>query len=230
MIDSAEVGAPKHRLRAIVILTRTGREFGWPSRTPSTTAWDAIGLLDQSNEEIPAPQGKWADLLPSIPEGENYLWHTDRGGGKPLFGYRTRYWSFLLKLAKNRPSWTVPAHPGPATGPLHWDNRPLSVPELLRLQTFPADWRVEGPRRLDRVRQVGNATPPLLAEALGRCLMEHLGRPPTDAPLAYSIPRSSEIPPAGPVEPVAIQYRGLIGDHEAHPGPGLGPGRRAVAS
>ena len=57
-------------------------------------------------------------LLASIPEGQNYLWHTDRGGGLvgPLFGWRRRYWSFLLKLAKDQPSWTIQAEPGPATG------------------------------------------------------------------------------------------------------------------
>jgi len=38
--------------------------------------------------------GKWGDLIPSISEGQNYLWHTDRGGGQPLFGWRTHYWSF----------------------------------------------------------------------------------------------------------------------------------------
>ena len=49
-------------------------------------------------------------------------WHTDRGG-EPLFGWRRRYWSFLLKLAKSAPAWTVQAQPGPATGLFHWDNR-----------------------------------------------------------------------------------------------------------
>ena len=84
--------------------------------------------------------GKWADLLPTIPEGQNYLWHTNRGGGSQLFGWRTRYWSFLLKLAKNLPSWTIQAHPGSSIGPFHWRNRKLSVPEMCRLQTFPTAW------------------------------------------------------------------------------------------
>ena len=70
------------------------------------TAWDAIGHLD--HETWPRelnPTGRWAALLPSIPEGHNYLWHTprnDQNGSEPLFGWRTRYWSFLLKLAKNQ--------------------------------------------------------------------------------------------------------------------------------
>ena len=73
----------------------------------------AIGELD--NRTWPSElnsTGRWSALLPSIPEGHNYLWHTPRNkqkGSEPLFGWRTRYWSFLLKLAKNQPSWTIQA-------------------------------------------------------------------------------------------------------------------------
>ena len=73
---------------------------------PYHVAWDAIGGLGPGNEDVRL-KGKWADLLPSIPEGKNYLYHTDRMDGLPLFGWRRRYWSFLLKLAKDKPSWTI---------------------------------------------------------------------------------------------------------------------------
>ena len=55
---------------------------------PFTTAWDALADLDDETDTELLLRGKWADLLPSIPEGENYLWHTDRGGGLELFGWR----------------------------------------------------------------------------------------------------------------------------------------------
>jgi DNA (cytosine-5)-methyltransferase 1 len=68
------------------------------SRTiePYRTAWDALGDLREPDADEPGLKvgGKWGDLLPTIPEGENYLWHTDRSGGYrgyPLFGWRTRY-------------------------------------------------------------------------------------------------------------------------------------------
>src|SRR5262249_18489369 len=105
--------------------------------------------------------------LPSIPEGENYLWHTARGGGMPLFGWRTRYWSFLLKLAKDRPAWTIQAQPGPATGPFHWTNRRLSSQELCRLQTFPDGLQFDCGRN-DVQRMLGNAVPSLVAEVIAR--------------------------------------------------------------
>lgn len=230
VIDAADVGAPQYRSRAIVIASRVGSELPWPDTVEPTTAWDAIGSLKQSDDELPEPKGKWAELLPSIPEGENYLWHTDRGGGEPLFGWRTRYWSFLLKLAKDRPSWTLPAQPGPATGPFHWDNRPLSVPELLRLQTFPANWTVEGSARTDHVRQIGNATPPLLAEVLGRCVVEHITGEAPGEPLVTAIERSDTIPPAQRIQPIADKYRHRVGAHADHPGPGLGPAGRVAAA
>ena len=85
-------------------------------------------------------------LLPSIPEGENYLWYTNRGGGLQLFGWRTRYWSFLLKLAKSLPSWTIQAQPGSAIGPFHWRSRKLTTREMCRLQT-PTAQLVEAAKR-----------------------------------------------------------------------------------
>lgn len=231
LLDAADYGVPQRRVRAIVVLTRLQRPFEWPGRLEPRVAWDAIGRLPAPPDEVDLrAKGKWADLLPSIPEGSNYLWHTSRGGGLPLFGYRTRYWSFLLKLAKDEPSWTLPASPGPSTGPFHWENRPLTPQELLALQSFPSDWRVEGTRRLDQVRQIGNATPPLLAEVVGRSLVAHLtGLSAATSPPVLTIRRCRPIAEASPVIEVPTAYHGYIGDHADHPGNGKGPGvRRAT--
>lgn len=228
VLDAADVGAPQRRSRAIVVATRVDRFLSWPETVEPATAWDAIGGLQQDGHELPTTRGKWADLLPSIPEGENYLWHTERGGGEPLFGWRTRYWSFLLKLAKDRPSWTLPAQPGPATGPFHWDNRPLSVPELLRLQTFPANWVVEGPNRTEHVRQIGNATPPLLAETLGRQLIAHLTGKMPCGPLKHAIMPRGDCPAASTPPAIPDKFRDRIGEHASHPGTGRGPAPRAA--
>ena len=110
--------------------------------------------------------GRWAELLPSIPEGRNYLHHTERGDGVRLFGWRRRYWSFLLKLSKRLPSWTITAQPGPAIGPFHWKSRRLSPLELCRLQTFPAGYEIDGDLRTIQL-QLGNAVPSALAKTPG---------------------------------------------------------------
>lgn len=222
--DAADYGVPQKRTRAIVVLLRGSQEFAWPKATHATnpaTAWDAIGHEAPTGADVPKPAGKWATLLASIPEGHNYLWHTPRGGGEPIFGYRSRYWSFLLKLARDKPSWTLPASPGPGTGPFHWENRPLAVWELLRLQSFPLDWVVEGPHR-EKVRQVGNATPVLLGEVLGRAVLRSLGIT-VLAELRYEVPRRGNPPPPAPPRAMPEGFLHLRGAHPDHPGAGKGP-------
>ncbi len=237
VVNAASYGVPQLRKRLIMVGARDGTQFEFPQPThrltteiveegdaklePPRTAWDALAdvVLDP-NEDV-AATGRWADLLPSIPEGSNYLWHTDRGGGEPLFGWRRRYWSFLLKLAKNKPSWTVQAQPGPGSGPFHWDNRRLSMRELCRLQTFPDNVVVHGSRHVVH-RQIGNAVPSLLAEVFARAIRSQLlglrtpRRPAllqTRLGTAPSTSRSTEIPK---------KYEPLIGVHSPHPGPGYG--------
>jgi DNA (cytosine-5)-methyltransferase 1 len=227
VLDAADYGVPQRRTRAIVVALRDGAEMDWPASTHASEpvrVWDA--LHDVSADDAAPAAGKWADLLPSIPEGENYLWHTSRGGGLPLFGYRTRFWSFLLKLAKDQPSWTLPAQPGPSVGPFHWDNRPLTPSEALRLQSFPAHWLVEGTRR-EKIRQIGNATPPLLAEVLGRALRRKLDLTDFAEPPLLTIGPAGHVPPPAATAPVPDKFRDLVGDHPDHPGAGSGPRPRS---
>jgi DNA (cytosine-5)-methyltransferase 1 len=221
-----------------VVAHREGRSFRFPTPThfpeeterdlldgdvePYRTAWDALADVAIPQDEDLAVRGKWADLLPSIPEGLNYLHHTDRGEGMPLFGWRRRYWTFLLKLAKNRPSWTIQAQPGPAVGPFHWSNRRLCVRELSRLQTFPDDVNIVGGRGSAQ-KQLGNAVPSLLAEVMGRAIREQLlDLPVGDLPLRLLPRRRTPVPPPEPVAPVPERYEGLVGEHSPHPGTGLG--------
>lgn len=224
LLNGADFGVPQVRRRGFLVAVRDGDAFQWPEPTHAhnpVTAWDAIGSLRPAAP--PPATGHWADLLPSIPEGANYIWHTSKGGGRTLFGYRTRYWSFLLKLAKNRPSWTLPATPGPGTGPFHWDNRRLARSELLRLQSFPADWRVAGDYRR-QVLQIGNATPPLLAEAVGRAAATQLwGRSFAHPPSLLVTRAGGEIPDPRPATDVPLKYLRREKAHAPHPGPGLGP-------
>ena len=229
VVDAADFGVPQHRKRAIVVILRDELKWSWPSPTYNgrpVTAWEAIG--DLAEDAYPPLQGKWAELLRSVPEGWNYQWFTSRGGGPELFGYRTKYWNFLLKLAKNRPSWTLPASPGPSAGPFHWQNRPLTARERLRLQSFPDDWRLPGDYRA-QTKLTGNATPPLLAEVLGRQIATVLGRE-SEGGLSLVRPRANVVPEAEPVAPLPGAYAGLVGTKDAHMGPGRGPSPRPAAA
>jgi len=242
VLNAAHYGVPQLRERVFVIAHREGREFAFPQPThgstdgprslldepkePYRTAWDAIGDSETGPDEDLRVRGKWADLLPSIPEGANYLHHTDRGDGLPLFGWRRRYWTFLLKLAKDKPSWTIQAQPGPAVGPFHWDNRRLSVRELCRLQTFPEDVSIYGERGSVQ-KQLGNAVPSLLAEVVGRAIREQLLGQRVDSALKLLPIRRVPIPPQARTRAVPKKYRHLVGEYEAHPGTGLGRGALA---
>jgi DNA (cytosine-5)-methyltransferase 1 len=234
VLNAADYGVPQLRKRLFVIGGREGQEFKFPlgshvdpadatpedNRPRYRTAWDALHDVGSSDASL-APKGRWAALLPSIPEGKNYLWHTDRGEGEPLFGWRRRYWSFLLKLAKDQPAWTLQAQPGPATGPFHWASRRLSMREMARLQTFPDDFVITGSVG-DAQRQLGNAVPSLLAEVLARAIAGQLLQAPIEEEEKLSLPIAPPLPSPEPVASVPSAYLRLRGEHEAHPGTGRG--------
>lgn len=246
VVNAADYGVPQLRHRFFMVAVRSGQPFRFPQPThfgqdeqangtlfslngdaPYATAWDAIGggsceILPHEDLKM---KGQWAGLLPSIPEGENYLWHTNRRGGLPLFGWRTRYWSFLLKLAKNRPSWTIQAQPGPAIGPFHWENRLLSTNELAAIQTFPKGYRFVGGRGSIQ-KQIGNAVPSLLGEVIAREVIRQVfGRDVAGKP-SLAVERRQPVPEPEKVKSVPRKFRKLAGDHADHPGTGKGKGAK----
>ena len=258
LLRAVEFGVPQDRQRVFVVGARDGTRFDFPAATHASamdlavhtgdgfsggdlfaavsprgtdaylTAWDAIGDLEDDDDPALVVSGKWAGLLPSIPEGSNYLFHTERGvpdGGKPLFGWRRRYWNFLLKLGKRLPSWTIAAQPGPSTGPFHWKNRRLSPREMMRLQTFPDAYRLVGDLRAAQ-RLVGNAVPSALAEKLALEIRRQLlgDRSVRSDRLTLLPERRGAIPPPQPRARVPKKFLQLAGNHDPHPGTGEGPG------
>jgi DNA (cytosine-5)-methyltransferase 1 len=130
-------------------------DYGVPQARPR------LFILGVPKGEVVA--GKYGHLLPGVPPGDNYLHFTEqRGHPDPQFRWRSKYWSFLLKLSPDRPAPTIQAQPGPYIGPFHWDNRRLRVNELKRLFTFRDDFTFVGSRNSIQA-QIGNSVPPLLA-------------------------------------------------------------------
>nr|DAZ05065.1 MAG TPA: Site-specific DNA methylase [Caudoviricetes sp.] len=101
-------------------------------------------------------------------------------GGK-LADIEQIYGSTYRRLDPNRPSFTVTRsgyrdfiHP--------YEDRMLTVRELACLQTFPLDWEIKGVRldsysstrktTMTQFGQVGNAVPPVLAEAVAKSIIE----------------------------------------------------------
>ncbi|MCJ2040843.1 DNA cytosine methyltransferase [Methylobacterium sp. J-059] len=236
VVRCAEYGVPQIRERVFLVGARDGRQFRFPepthgeavgdmfspTREPFMTAWDALGDIAEPNSlDGLRIGGKWGELLPTIPEGQNYLWHTPRGGGMPLFGWRTRYWSFLLKLSKRLPSWTVQAQPGSAIGPFHWKNRRMTFHEMCAIQTFPKGLIMhEG--RTEMQRMLGNAVPSLIAEILAREIRKQILDVPAKGRLALKPKRKEFVPPPERLAPVPDRYHELVANHAEHPGTGKG--------
>lgn len=229
-INSSDAGVPQSRRRTFCIGTKEQLESSTNAdnwyreyHDKPMTAWDAIGRLEHTPDELAqlTVTGKWASLLPSIPEGRNYLYHTPRGEGKPIFGYRRRYWSFLLKLAREKPSWTISASPGSSTGPFHWNNRQLSTKELLSIQSLPVNLKLCSNARTNR-RLIGNAVPPGLSEYLCHTLIcKVFDIEPEQR--RYRTKRYRSTPTPVQVKRVPKKYMSLNLNISDHPGHGKGP-------
>lgn len=186
VLNAADYGVPQIRERAFIV----GSLDALPARPVPTHSkfvdasrsdlkqWvpvkEAIGNLSSVEiEDIPGhfAGGKHHDLLRSVPPGDNYLCFTEkRGHPNPQFKWRSRYWSFLLKLSPDMPSWTIQARRSNNMGPFHWMNRILTIDEVKRIQTFPDDWELAGTIE-SQWRQVGNAVPCLLASKIASAIL-----------------------------------------------------------
>lgn len=195
VINSANYGIPQMRERFICIGIRKdlSKTFEFPpeshynpekknskvdntDKEPWVTCGEAIGDLDfdlPEDEQMQAGS-KDKELLKLVPPGDNYLFFTkERGHPKPIFKWRSRYWSFLLKLSPYKPSWTIQASFSNNMGPFHWKNRFLRISEIKRIQTFDDDYEITGSYK-DQWRQVGNAVPPLLAFKLAEAIKKQI--------------------------------------------------------
>ena len=188
VLNAVDYGVPQKRRRLFIIGERNGIPLGFPEKTHFSpdevqtdgkdmwvTAGEAIGHMDDGVRHDGSEIGeKYGRLLPDIPSGDNYLFYTERRGHPdPKFRWRSRSWTFLLKLSPSLPSWTIQANPAMYQGPFHWNNRLLTIDELKALQTIPLEWKVLGD--LVEVRgQIGDACPPKLVEAIGKAIVNTL--------------------------------------------------------
>ena len=192
VINCADYGIPQIRQRFICVGSlKEYAVFKFPENTHinkkkldlfsgNKKEWinckQAIGDLDtplpEDKDNLAGSKHKY--LLKLIPPGENYLFFTkERGHPKPEFKWRSRYWSFLLKLSPKEPSWTIQASFSNNMGPFHWKNRFLRINEIKRIQTFPDNYKLTGNFK-DQWRLVGNAVPPLLTKVISKEIKKQL--------------------------------------------------------
>ena len=182
LYNAANFGAPQIRERVVMIgklgsekvpyLSPTHSEdgkFNLPKWRTLREALDIAPIAEHHYIEFPEARLKfyrmlkegqyWKDL-PHDAQVEAMGWKLNLGGGKT---------GFFRRLNFSRPSPTLVTNPAmPATDLCHpIENRPLSVEEYGRIQEFPDSWEICGPI-LEQYKQIGNAVPIKLGEAIAR--------------------------------------------------------------
>ena len=186
VLAAADYGVPQRRERLFVVGTR-GRSFEFPSATHGPgrmSPWRAAGSVLRSDEPFGEPNpsivtyARNPDLRPSPYDGLLF-----NGGGRPI-DLTAPARTILASAGGNKTPFVdtqgvVPPYHAhlmsggkPRAGRVPGARR-ITVAESAALQTFPHDARFAGPRSA-QYTLVGNAVPPLLAEAIGGALFEAL--------------------------------------------------------
>lgn len=185
VLDAVNYGSPQFRERFILIGSRDCEKIFLPFPTHFQThqnpeyRWrtiaDVFNDINPNDNEVATLSEERMEYLRQIPEGGNWRdLPADQikgamggaftsGGGKA---------GFYRRLSFNQPSPTVVTSPvQKATMMCHpTENRPLTVRECARIQQFPDDWIFMG-ATVAKYRQIGNAVPVGLGEAIGKAII-----------------------------------------------------------
>ena len=197
VLNAADYGVPQVRKRMIIVGLKEGGKFKFPNPTHAEAPkprldgplkkWVTVGEAFQTitNED----RVRFGDLglrhskamiekMKMIPPGGNFRTHLPREmwprcwangshQGMDTFG----------RLVASKPSVTIRTSGyNPTKGRyIHpTEDRGLSTLEMSILQSFPKDYKFGGPL-VEVGKQIGNAVPPVLAEQIGKALLEQLG-------------------------------------------------------
>ena len=185
VLDASHFGAAQFRERLVIIASRDGEDLflpvptHFPKHQSPAHRWQTLRDVIGDLEFVPGEHARFSpkvqSVLELIPEGCNWrslppeigeqamggAWNSD--GGKVGFFRRLNY---------SEPSPTLVTSPiQKATMLCHpTQNRPLSIKEYARIQGFPDDWVLVG-SVANRYKQLGNAVPWALGNALGQMLL-----------------------------------------------------------
>ncbi|MBF0243879.1 MAG: DNA cytosine methyltransferase [Planctomycetes bacterium] len=200
ILNAADFGAPQLRERLFIVGSRDNTPFRWPYEThndlrkgrddyqlklfrvgpdpseqkPWNTMYDTLwsnghptyGALDKTKAVL------WVKNVVR-PHDEPVTWHLDRPS--PTIG---AHQGAKLAIAPYgipeeqlfRQQWHTRGNRMSDSKPVPVVHEYLSDEELLRLQTFPPWWYLHG-TRMQRAFQIGNAVPPVLAQAVGAAVI-----------------------------------------------------------
>lgn len=182
LYNSADFGAAQCRERVIIVASRSGRvpylaptnsdrpEDGLP---PWRTLRDAIGDMAGVEHHGARYSRKRLELWRLLRAGQDGRHLRDLVQAEDeAIGRNACYYK---RLAWDKPAPTLVTKPGSfLSGCCHpEEDRPLSVPEYKRVQGFSDEWVVCG-SITSQYKQLGNAVPVPLGQAIGLTLREHM--------------------------------------------------------
>lgn len=166
LLNASDYGVPQLRPRVILVAIQKGmREFEWPEprKGPPRTVGEALKDLMAANGWEGAD--RWAQRANTV--APTLVGGSKKHGGPDLGPTRARQaW-----LALGVDGKTI-AEEAPQPGYMGLPR--LTVRMAARLQGFPDDWEFVG-RKTNAYRQVGNAFPPPVAEAVGKQIRKAIG-------------------------------------------------------
>ena len=184
VLDAVNYGVPQFRERFVLIGSRDNEDIFLPLPThfqmhqDKSYQWktvrDAIADLEFDKGECATLSEERLKFLKMIPEGGNWrdlpenIIPIAMGGAYKSGGGKV---GFYRRLSYDQPSPTVVTSPvQKATMMCHpTQDRPLSIKEYARIQQFPDNWIFTGTTAA-KYRQIGNAVPVGLAEAIGKAV------------------------------------------------------------
>ena len=168
LLFSSEFGVPQLRPRFILVAIRRQRfkKFEWPGAvgTPSMVGQTLLPLMSANGWEGAVPWARKANsIAPTIVGGSK------KHGGADLGPTRAKQAWLALGVDGKGIADEAPS----AAHPVRFTPR-LTNEMVSRVQGFDAGWRFAG-RKTSVYRQIGNAFPPPVAEAVGAKILAALG-------------------------------------------------------
>lgn len=169
LLNASDFGVPQLRPRVVIVAVKSNYSdrFDWPEPHPHNPPTVGETLLDMMESNGWKRAKEWArqanEIAPTIVGGSK------KHGGPDLGPTRARRaWATLGVEGR-----TIAVEP---PGPFLNEMPRLTVPMVARIQGFPDEWVFTG-AKTNAYRQVGNAFPPPVAEAVGRRIAEAIVRP-----------------------------------------------------
>ena len=169
LLNASDFGVPQLRPRVVIVALRKefSGQFAWPEALPHNPPTVGETLIDLMKERGWRGAEAWKDqaneIAPTIVGGSK------KHGGPDLGPTRARRAWAALGVEGRTIAYEAP-------DPFHNDMPRLTVRMVARIQGFPDEWHFTG-AKTNAYRQVGNAFPPPVAQAVATQLKAAIAKP-----------------------------------------------------